>query len=1379
MGHHSREFSTNSDYYNDKENNTSLSPPLSQPNVSFSGPQWNLAVQKTGSTRHRHAKSSDSNQPKLNAINEDDPMSWLHEESELDEEWPSDNDNNAAPSRRSNSSSDKRSSSATSQNGTTKVSSLPKVNAETAEWKRAFHNHQLNPPPEREIERLFKPPTLSPGSKEPEDNTETASSSGGSVRQRPPSTQSPDAHQMTSGTSSQLNSSQMYTTFEFDASPRSSPLKLFQKHDTFTNSRYEGLLGFLDKNHHPDGVAEEEEEEEQVHTTNGHKLMGATSQDYMNDADAIMQKLRSMKPQVDENEPQTTFDSTNTSLSSRSTGAIHRNHHLHYQNDSEEYSSLHELEYSLRPQNEHHHRHHHRQVNSSPTNTASSTMAESEPEREPELLAPYHHHQHKNSFEDEIRLKSRASRQHPGMALIGPDDVKGIIPEKFGSMGYDRNNQKWMRKRVDQMNSIASNGESNHSDFGTGSTKVNSNNSASPTLTANLHNLEKHNIHPPPPLQHLSDENVHVYDTEDSDSDVFEGIDDLPEESRIRGANGYDHRHHHHTDYTNDTVSEDSYYDSELQSTDPRQPGFYSSASQLSFANYNLEKAQQQQPRPKVNLEKYREPTPVSSRYNSQRSSNPPIPPPHQYSLQEVFEPPVMTRVNLDNEPSELRDVRNSYTGNDYNDSEAESERSAVTSTSLQRNVARNISDLPSFKQDEKFSLVNTERFGRDEMQERIQREQENYERRLQEGKDFHDHDDSVSEASITVHHYPPPPTPPSRANHRHNYQTFSTLNSTVESITPQNPARNFSLSSIADRVDHSQRRSSKSTMMKEMDGGEEEEDIYVTPQPFKKADAAGTIQKKGNGDVSFKIPASQIKSTPFSFLKDISQIPPDNRPNVLASGGPATKRADITNISQIDSSYSFGYSKLVRVLTDLANNEPNWDQYEHIDIGGEGIESLMKLDEICPFLRTLDASHNNISFVTGIPSPVRVLRISHNSLSEVASFGHLSNLQSLDISDNNFSSLNSLSKLYHLRNLRANNNQLTSLDGIAHLDGLLRLSVSGNKLETLNFKNYAWKKLEELNVDGNHLTSISSIEILEEMHTLHASGNSLVLLESAKKHRSMRKLVVNRNKMSRLDVTQFPGLRELHADGNCNIAVLGLPRLAKLELVSLREQGRSKRRQYIEDWHALSEVRRLHLTNNMIFRTLPLDKHEPFLNLQHLELINVGLAELPAHFAECMINVRELDLSLNSLKDISPLQGIPKLRRLYLFGNRLDNMVHVTKSVKCWSHLQVLDLRENPLTGRFYTKLRISGADELIQSRVPASQEEWVAKDTQFVNMMEDRQLRKRHVYQGIVLMSARAAGMKIGKLKLAWLDGHLLTQQLRDRVTRVIEEEHHASTR
>ena len=179
----------------------------------------------------------------------------------------------------------------------------------------------------------------------------------------------------------------------------------------------------------------------------------------------------------------------------------------------------------------------------------------------------------------------------------------------------------------------------------------------------------------------------------------------------------------------------------------------------------------------------------------------------------------------------------------------------------------------------------------------------------------------------------------------------------------------------------------------------------------------------------------------------------------------------------------------------------------------------------------------------------------------------------------------------------------------------------------------------------------------------------------------SLVSLSLASNRISYLDITPFPNLRELDIESNQISDIVGLATLKNLQNISWRKQTISKAATMnLDECH---EARSLFLSGNKIPKFIP---QVAFLDLHHLELASVGLQDLAPGFGVKLPNLRYLNLNYNALKSLQPLFGIQKLEKLYLVGNRISRLRPTAKIIAhLGNSLKELDLRGNPLTIGFY----------------------------------------------------------------------------------------------
>ncbi|RFU35153.1 hypothetical protein B7463_g1259, partial [Scytalidium lignicola] len=373
----------------------------------------------------------------------------------------------------------------------------------------------------------------------------------------------------------------------------------------------------------------------------------------------------------------------------------------------------------------------------------------------------------------------------------------------------------------------------------------------------------------------------------------------------------------------------------------------------------------------------------------------------------------------------------------------------------------------------------------------------------------------------------------------------------------------------------------------------------------------------------------------------------------------------------------------LVEKLTEVEPYEPYWEHLKYMELKDKRLTNLHKLDEFCEKIEELDVSSNQIGHLNGVPRTVRNIRISHNQLTDLTAWGHLSNLQYIDVSNNEIESLSCFESLIHLRGLRADNNKIKSLDGITHLDGLLSLRLRGNLIESVNFEITRLNRLTDLDLKDNLIGDVEYLDRLQSLSNLNLEENKLesLVIEVPEKLHTLKYLKLSGNNLESIDVSHFPNLRLLYLDRNRLGKVTGLLETKHLDSLSMREQqeGVSIDMEFLSE---AFEIRKLFLSGNPLRTFVP---RVDFLNLQYLELANCGLESLQPEFGQMMSNIRVLNLNFNALRDIKPLVGIVRLKKLYLAGNRLSRLRKTTNLLAHFASLAHIDLRSNPLTLGFY----------------------------------------------------------------------------------------------
>ena len=218
------------------------------------------------------------------------------------------------------------------------------------------------------------------------------------------------------------------------------------------------------------------------------------------------------------------------------------------------------------------------------------------------------------------------------------------------------------------------------------------------------------------------------------------------------------------------------------------------------------------------------------------------------------------------------------------------------------------------------------------------------------------------------------------------------------------------------------------------------------------------TPQSRRNtpGTMTVPPPTTGLRSGLTFHLSPLSDFTLNQRDEHPRHDGSYGKRRERTwSSNDADGVYAVTIRNLVAKITDVEPYEPYWEYIRKLDLQSKGLATLYMLDDFCTRIEELDVSSNKLGQLNGVPASLRVLKVSHNCLSNITAWANLRNLQYLDVSCNQIQSLQGFQSLVHLRELKADDNEIESLDGIAGLNGLLTLRLRNNALKYLDFEGF------------------------------------------------------------------------------------------------------------------------------------------------------------------------------------------------------------------------------------------------------------------------------------------------------------------------------------
>lgn len=329
-------------------------------------------------------------------------------------------------------------------------------------------------------------------------------------------------------------------------------------------------------------------------------------------------------------------------------------------------------------------------------------------------------------------------------------------------------------------------------------------------------------------------------------------------------------------------------------------------------------------------------------------------------------------------------------------------------------------------------------------------------------------------------------------------------------------------------------------------------------------------------------------------------------------------------------------------------------------------------------YIGCIDASKNLISDTQAFKNlgyALRILYLHGNNISNLTNhaFGDLEVLEILDLSHNKISILRrrSFYGLSNLQELKLSNNEIEQLqvEQFSNLKKLRILDLSFNKLKALPREVFLNTRLEYLNIANNQLGMWPVSAFSDVGFTL-------------------RNIQFNENQLEYLDSTMF-----------INTQFIFELNLSKNKLTILPDNT----------FTFLNNLTDLDLSYNTIVTTnlKEILHHTP--RIRKLNLNAMGLYSMPN--VEAALNyLTELDLSMNYLQDISPLNKLKFLRVLRIAQNKLTNLTNFGDRLPL--SLRVLDISWNPIKKtQLHDFVQIRYLEELYMENVKVTNSLFLSK--------------------------------------------------------------------
>lgn len=285
-------------------------------------------------------------------------------------------------------------------------------------------------------------------------------------------------------------------------------------------------------------------------------------------------------------------------------------------------------------------------------------------------------------------------------------------------------------------------------------------------------------------------------------------------------------------------------------------------------------------------------------------------------------------------------------------------------------------------------------------------------------------------------------------------------------------------------------------------------------------------------------------------------------------------------------------------------------------------------------------------------------------------------NLETLTISGNpddsskSFEDLTPLKDLKKLKLLRLSHNAIKDLTPLKDLTELEKLYISHNQIEDVSPLNNL-TNLTQLDFAKNKVEEISAIKNLVKLDTFDIIGNKIEDISVVKNFPELKFFNAKENKIKDISVLKNNSkLEALYLNQNQieNVDVIN-------NLIKLVDLGLSENKITDFDFSKLANLKELQLSENSIIDITSLAK------LSKLEQLRFGKNKVKS--LEALKDLKELqilDASENQIEDLTPIKNLTKLYNLDVHSNPIKD-ISVAKDLKELGDVNVSETQITDLT--------------------------------------------------------------------------------------------------
>ena len=367
-------------------------------------------------------------------------------------------------------------------------------------------------------------------------------------------------------------------------------------------------------------------------------------------------------------------------------------------------------------------------------------------------------------------------------------------------------------------------------------------------------------------------------------------------------------------------------------------------------------------------------------------------------------------------------------------------------------------------------------------------------------------------------------------------------------------------------------------------------------------------------------------------------------------------------------------------VLTEIAKMYA----LSNLSLAGNGITDISPLSALGG-LTTLNLSNNAISDLSALSTltSLRTLYLDGNPITDFSPLYSLPSLTTLSIkgismTDEALRALSNALPSCAINGAKTTeNNQLIALGGETFQADVTSLDLSGRALTDISALS-ACRNLTSLNLSGNAISDITPLMDIPALQDLILSYNSVSDLRPLMGLTSIRTLDVSYNAVSStVPLTGLVSLQDLNLAGNPVSNFTGLAGLTNLKSLNLSSTG-------IDDaasvgLYGLTGLSQLNLENNPAFTGDGYDKlraYMPGCRILHSDLVY----SVPAQSLTISSNTTVLDLANRGVSDLSFLMQLSNLVSANLSRNSISGVNAFQYTESRWT-LTTLDLSYNSIT--------------------------------------------------------------------------------------------------